>query len=58
MSQEWPEGTPGGQSGGGESGGGAYGQWPPAADLGHQNGSPFAQQNGSILVERMTIAGD
>jgi uncharacterized protein len=47
MSQEWPEGTPGGQFGGGE-----YGQWPPAADLGQQNGSPFAQQNGSPFTDQ------
>ncbi|HEY1641397.1 MAG TPA: DUF4870 domain-containing protein [Streptosporangiaceae bacterium] len=52
MSQEWPEGTPGGQSGGGESGGGPYGQWPPAADPGQQNGSPFAQQNGSPFPQQ------
>ena len=58
MSQEWPEGTPGGQSGGGESGGGPYGQWPPPADLGHHNGSPFAQQNGSPFAHQNgTAAG-
>lgn len=50
MSQEWPEGTPGGQPGGGESGGGPDGQWPPAADLGQQNGSPFAHQNGTAAA--------
>jgi uncharacterized protein len=49
MSQEGPEGTPGGQSGGREPGGGQFGPWPgqQPPDPGHQNGSPYAHQNGS-----------
>jgi len=56
MSQEGPEGTPGGQSGGREPVGGPYGRWPgeqsPGTGPGQQNGSPFAHQNGSPFAQQ------
>ncbi|HEU5417073.1 MAG TPA: DUF4870 domain-containing protein [Streptosporangiaceae bacterium] len=55
MSQDGPEGTPGGQPGD-DPDGGQHGQWPgqqpPAADGGQQNGSPFARQNGSPFAHQ------